>query len=282
MSPASNVNHSLNCNIEMFRFVFLLVLPFVLSPATAVSQRNATPVTITKTHYFDLSYSINNDTIYFPGQKVEFSLNKDIRGYTSGGYWYASYSFCMGEHGGTHLDSPVHFNKDGWTLDEIPANHLIDVPATIINVEQAVFGSAESPDKFLLEVHHLIEHESVHGEIPFRGVVLVHTGWAKYWPNKVKYLGWDNSTSGNGSQVLNFPGVSEEAAKWLANERGIVGLGIDTPSVDVGNNNVKQLLILAFILNCKKSYFIIMFLMFRAIILFTFYLESVKYTTLRM
>lgn len=146
----------------------------------------------------------------------------------------------MGEHGGTHVDAPTHFNPDGWTLDEIPPTYLIDVPATVIDVEHHVFSSA-SPDQFLLQVEHIIQHESVHGEIPFKSVVLLHTGWSKYWPDKVKYLGLDNSTSiteGTGIPHLSFPGCSEEAAKWLSNERAIVGFGIDTPSVDIGDNHV--------------------------------------------
>lgn len=33
-------------------------------------------------------------------------------------------------------------------------------------------------------------------------------------------------------------GISEEAIKWLVEERQIVGVGIDTPSVDQGTNQV--------------------------------------------
>lgn len=58
-----------------------------------------------KTTYFDLSYSINNDTIYYPGQKVNFELSKDTRGYTKSGFWQgkiynyiASISFLIAQH----------------------------------------------------------------------------------------------------------------------------------------------------------------------------------------
>lgn len=159
----------------------------------------------------------------------------------------------MGEHGGTHLDSPFHFNADGWTVDKIPADNLIDVPAALIDVSKAV-NDLERPHDFVLDVKHIIKHESESNRIiPFGGVLLIYTGWSKFWPNKVKYLGWDNSTNTDG--VLNFPGmyqkkstitffykcflgISENVARWLVNERQIIGIGLDTASIDPGNSKV--------------------------------------------
>ena len=112
----------------------------------------------------------------------------------------------MAEHGGTHLDAPFHFNAAGWTVDQIPQDRLIDVPATLIDVSKEVNDLAK-PSEFLLEVKHIIEHETAFKPVPNGGVVLVYTGWSKFWPDKVKYLGWDNSTDVNG--VLNSPGSSE-------------------------------------------------------------------------
>ncbi|ODM90989.1 Kynurenine formamidase [Orchesella cincta] len=210
----------------MKKFVALVWFSFILA-SVAVRSTKAS-------EYFDLSYSLNNDTIFYPGQKFNFELYKDRKGYTEGGYWYATYSFCMAEHGGTHVDAPIHFNENGWTLDEIPDSHMIDVRAAIIDVQEDVFSSP-SPDAFTLQVQHILKHESQHGKIPSKSVVLVHTGWSRFWPDKQTYLGWTNSTNSS-KPILNFPGCSGEAAKWLANERNIVGFGIDTPSVDIGNN----------------------------------------------
>lgn len=220
-------------------FYWSITFAFVPHPGVH-TKHSVTKESSHKPNYIDLSYSFNNDTIYWPGQKVEFSLHKDKAGYTPEGFWYASYSFCMAEHGGTHLDAPIHFNRNGWTLDQIPPSHLIDVPATVVDVSKHVFAETnESPEQFLLEVEHLIEHESLHGQIPFGGVVLLHTGWGRFWPNKIKYLGYDNTTTGI-APVLRFPGCSEAAARWLSNERSIVGFGIDTPSVDPGESKVKK------------------------------------------
>jgi kynurenine formamidase len=88
-------------------------------------------------------------------------------------------------------------------LDKIPESHLINVPSVIVDVEEAVDNSS-LPSQFLLDVKHLIDHEKVYGEIPKGSVVLIHSGWSKYWPDKVRYLGWDNSTEGK--SPVNFPG----------------------------------------------------------------------------
>lgn len=116
---------------------------------------------------------------------------------------YSAYSFCMGEHGGTHLDAPIHFNVNGWSVDQIPLTSLIDVPAIIIDVEDDV-NRLEKSHEFVFNVSHFETYENTHGNIPSGSVVLIHTGWSKFWPNKEKYLGRDNST-GNG-ETLNFPG----------------------------------------------------------------------------
>lgn len=113
---------------------------------------------------------------------------------------YSAYSFCMGEHGGTHLDAPIHFNVNGWTVDQIPLTNLIDVPAVLIDVEDEVNAMELSHD-FVFDVNHIENFEKSHGIIPSGSAVLVHTGWSKYWPNKVNYLGWNNYT-----ETLNFPG----------------------------------------------------------------------------
>lgn len=110
----------------------------------------------------------------------------------------------MSEHGGTHLDAPFHFNSDGWTVDKIPSRNLIDVPAALIDVSKAV-NQLPRPSEFLLEVSHIIQHEiETNSIIPFGGVLLIYTGWSKFWPNKMKYLGSYNTSYGE--ETLNFPG----------------------------------------------------------------------------
>lgn len=109
----------------------------------------------------------------------------------------------MGEHGGTHLDAPFHFYKPGWTVEQIPPEHLIDVQGVIINIEENV-QNAENPGNYTLTVQDIIQHERKYGyPIPSKSLVLVFTGWSKYWGNKAQYLGIKNTGD---EKSLSFPG----------------------------------------------------------------------------
>lgn len=187
------------------------------------------------TKYYDLGYDLDDTSLFYPGQRFGYEMFKDVHGYNEtipehNRYWFAQYSFCMGDHGGTHLDAPFHFYDKGWKLGEIPLNRLVDVKAVVIDVEPKVFAMRD-PRDFALEVEHLLEHERKYGQIPKESVILVYTGWDRFYPDKPTYWGIENGT-------FNFPGLSLAAAEWLWREKQIVGLGIDTQSIDVGNFGV--------------------------------------------
>ena len=173
----------------------------------------------------DLTYPFDERTIFWPNNKP-FQWEKTAWGMTAGGYWYAAGNFCMAEHGGTHIDAPIHFAKSQHALDEIPLYRLVG-PAAVIDVREAV---AKDRD-YRLTVDDLKAWETRHGRIPIGAIVLMHSGWGRYWPDKVKYLG--SVTPGN-SETLHFPGFSKEAAEFLVRERKIDGVGIDTASIDHG------------------------------------------------
>lgn len=89
-------------------------------------------------------------------------------------------------------------------MDKIPESSLIDVPAFLVDVSKEVNDSPR-PSEFRVDVKHIIQREvKLNRIVPFGGVLLIHTGWSKFWPNKEKYLGWDNATSAE--PVLSFPG----------------------------------------------------------------------------
>jgi kynurenine formamidase len=52
------------------------------------------------------------------------------RGETEGGYFYASNDFEASEHGGTHLDAPIHFARGGWTSAEIRCAASSEAPSS--------------------------------------------------------------------------------------------------------------------------------------------------------
>jgi kynurenine formamidase len=173
----------------------------------------------------DLTYELEEATIAWPTNKP-FHRDETARGMTAAGYWYASADFFTSEHAGTHIDAPIHFAKDQPSVDRIPVHRLV-APAVIVDVRDAV---AQDPD-YRLRVDDLRAWEARHGLIPAGAVVVMHSGWGRHWPDRAAYLG---SRTPDDVTTLHFPGFSKEAAEFLIKERTIVGIGIDTASIDYG------------------------------------------------
>jgi kynurenine formamidase len=172
----------------------------------------------------DLSYRFDEKTIYWP-TAPGFRWTKDSWGISPGGYWYASASFAASEHGGTHLDSPIHFAEKGAAADEIPLDRLI-APAVVIDMAAACVKDRD----YQLRGEDVAAWERAHGRIGERTIELVRTGWGRFWPDKKQYLGSD--VPGDTAN-LHFPGVSRAAADLLV-KRKVAGVGIDTASLDHG------------------------------------------------
>ena len=175
----------------------------------------------------DLSYPFDERTIYWP-TAAPFRLTHDFEGTTEGGFFYASNSLCASEHGGTHLDAPYHFYEAGRTTDGIPPRSLI-ARACVIDARAAC---ASEPDH-AISVDEIRSFEATNGPIPEGAIAILFTGWGQRWPDRRRYLGDD--TPGDASR-LHFPGLSPEAAAYLARERRVAGVGIDTASIDPGNS----------------------------------------------
>lgn len=178
--------------------------------------------------WVDLTHPFSSHSIYWPTDTVGFRLEELAHGHTTGGWFYSSYRYSAAEHGGTHLDAPIHFAERGWTNDQIPLASLVG-PAAVIDVTSRV-----QPD-YLLTVADLTAWEAQHGQIPKGAILLVRTGWDARYQDRTAYLG----TALRGPDAvaqLHFPGVSAEAAQWLADNRTIAALGIDTPSIDYGQS----------------------------------------------
>ncbi len=173
----------------------------------------------------DLTYSFDQSTIYWPTAK-SFDWQRESWGISPGGYWYTAARYAASEHGGTHLDSPIHFGKDKATVDQIPLSKLIGA-AVVIDIAAAC---AKDPD-YRLSLADIASWEKQQGAIPDGAIVLVHTGWGKFWPDRKRYLGSD--TPGDTAH-LHFPGISREATEFLVTQRRINGVGIDTASMDYG------------------------------------------------
>src|SRR5690606_3468025 len=153
----------------------------------------------------DLSHSFDETTVYWPTETVGFRHEPILVGQTERGFFYAAYSICAPEHGGTHLDAPIHFAEHGVTVDAIPLERLV-APAVVID-----FTAAASADRDALLGRADIEaFEAEHGPISPGTIVLVRTGWEQRWPDRERYLG--DATPGDASN-LHFPGLGEDAAR---------------------------------------------------------------------
>jgi len=178
----------------------------------------------------DLTHVFSDETIYWVTSK-EFELDVVYKGETDKGYYYSANNFSTAEHGGTHIDAPIHFAKNGQTVDEIPLEKLI---GDAIKIDVSL-KALNNPD-YQVSIDDFTNWEKKENSpIPDGSIVLLQTGFSKFYPDKVKYLGTDERGE-EALKYLHFPGLSPEAAEWLVKNRKISAIGIDTPSIDYGQS----------------------------------------------
>jgi len=175
----------------------------------------------------DLTHAFDSETIFWPTEEG-FVLEKGTEGVVDQGYYYAAHRFRTAEHGGTHIDAPIHFHADRWTVDEIPLDRLVG-PAVLVDVSNRC---AKDPDHRVL-VSDFEAWEKQHGRIPAASIVLIRTGFGRFWPDRKAYLGTDERGAPAVAK-LHFPGLHPDAARWLIAERQIRAVGLDTASIDHG------------------------------------------------
>ena len=179
--------------------------------------------------WVDLTYPYDENTLYWPTSAL-FSKDTVFEGVTEGGFYYAAYKFCTAEHGGTHLDAPIHFAEGRKTVDQLTLDQLIG-PAMVIDVSETALTDRD----YQVTVEDLEGWEAKYGPIPEASIVLIRTGYGRYWPDAEKYMG----TAERGQEAvaqLHFPGLHPGAASWLVQNRSIKAIGIDTPSIDFGQS----------------------------------------------
>ncbi|MBA3231242.1 MAG: cyclase family protein [Acidobacteria bacterium] len=176
----------------------------------------------------DLTHAYDSDTLYWPTSPSKFSLEPLAHGLTEGGYFYSAYRLSTPEHGGTHLDAPIHFAEGKRTVEQIPLEQLI-APAVVLDVTK----QAAADRDYRLTLDDVTAFEQRHGRIPAGAIVLLRTGWSRFWPDAKAYLG--DNTPGDASK-LSFPSYGVEAARMLVDERRVGVLGVDTASIDYGRS----------------------------------------------
>jgi kynurenine formamidase len=167
----------------------------------------------------DLSWPINDGLPVWLGDRNAFQVQVE---HSIAIHGYFDRSFSISEHYGTHLDAPAHFISDGCTVEQIPAERLLGA-AVLIDMRDEVARDAD----YTLTPEDVAKWEARHGEIPTGAIVLLYTGWAERWKDAGLYMNADAAGR------MHFPGFGHEAARCLI-DRGVKGIGADTPSVDAG------------------------------------------------
>ncbi len=178
----------------------------------------------------DLTYPFNEDTIFWPTEERGFVLEELHRGYTNAGFYYTAHRFCTAEHGGTHLDAPIHFYEGRREAHEIPLEDLIGT-GIVVDVSE----KATADRNYRVQASDFESWEEAHGKIPEGAIIIIRTGWGQYWPDRNAYLGTDK-LGDDAIPELSFPGLHPDAAEWLVNNRNVKAIGIDTASIDYGKS----------------------------------------------
>jgi kynurenine formamidase len=175
----------------------------------------------------DLTHAFDETTIYWPTEEG-FKLMRGMNGITEQGYYYAANRFMCAEHGGTHIDAPIHFFERGQTVDQVPLQRLVG-PGACVDVSR----KCAADRNYQVAVEDFETWEAATGQSLEDRIVLIRTGFGRYWPNAEKYLG----TAEQGKAALaklHFPGLDPAAADWLVTRRRVRMVGIDTASIDHG------------------------------------------------
>jgi kynurenine formamidase len=189
----------------------------------------ATPAPFPSGVLVDLSHTYDATTVFWPTAET-YRLDSVADGMTPEGYYYAANNFFSSEHGGTHLDAPVHFAKGAQSVDQVPLERLFG-EAYVIDVTARADADADHQ----VSVEDIAAAERAQGPIPPSAIVLLRTGFSNRWPDAARYLG----TAERGEAAvakLHFPGLHPDAARWLVANRTFKAIGIDTASIDYGQS----------------------------------------------
>jgi len=212
----------------MMKGLALLISSTLLVGVAFAQQKSAA---VENEKIIDLSYAFDSETVYWPTAEP-FHLEKDFEGITDKGYYYSANRYAAAEHGGTHIDAPVHFAKGHYSVDRIPLEQLMGQGVLIDVTRQC----ASNPD-YLVTVENLQNWEKQNGMLPAGAIILLRTGFGKYYPNKKLYLGTDERGV-EAVAKLHFPGLEPAAARWLVQNRSLKAIGLDTASIDYGQSTI--------------------------------------------
>lgn len=208
-----------------FFYAFVVAIYFLLRVDSTFASEPSTG----NEKLIDLTHPFDRATIYWPTEQG-FQIEKEAFGMTDKGYFYSANRITTAEHGGTHIDAPIHFYAKGETVDQIPLWRLVG-PGVCVDVSDR----SKADRDYLISVEDLQSWEKTTGESLAEKIVLLCTGYSRFWPDRGKYLGTEETGKG-AIALLHFPGLDPIAADWLVRQRKIRAVGIDTASIDRGQS----------------------------------------------
>nr|VFK22076.1 MAG: Kynurenine formamidase [Candidatus Kentron sp. MB]VFK27672.1 MAG: Kynurenine formamidase [Candidatus Kentron sp. MB]VFK74384.1 MAG: Kynurenine formamidase [Candidatus Kentron sp. MB] len=179
--------------------------------------------------WIDLTHAFSEASVYWPVSRT-FEKTTVFEGDTDKGHYYSAYDFQAAEHGGTHMDAPVHFYKGRNAVHEVPIEQLIG-EAAVMDISRQV----EKDRDYQFSVQDILAWEKEHGRLPDGVILLINTGLARFYPERKQYMGTDKRGQA-GVDELSFPGIHPKAARFLTTQRNIKAVGLDTPSIDYGKS----------------------------------------------
>lgn len=204
-------------------------MPVVLFIAIASMKLLAEEPLKDSDRFIDLTHPFDANTVYWPTE-AGFKLEREAYGVTEKGYFYSANRFTAAEHGGTHIDAPIHFFAERETVDKVPLWRLLG-PGACVDVSERCRVDRD----YLITAEDLQAWEEAAGQSLAERIVLLRTGYSRFWPDHEKYLG--TKKMGKGAiPLLHFPGLDPVAANWLVTKRNIRAVGIDTASIDRGQS----------------------------------------------
>ena len=220
--------------LNRWKLVALCMTPFFIGfcgtataqDATRIKASRVQDITLAdvaagKARIVDLTHVLNAKNAYWPGPGYEPFRLTTIATIEKDGV--LSKAFSMPEHLGTHIDAPNHFETGQPDLSMITPDQFF-APGVVIDIAPRAEVNADTT----LTLQDIRDWEAKHGRIPDGAVVLLHTGWGRFWDNYSRYKNQDAMGK------LHFPAYSGEAAKFLIHDRKAKGLGIDNLSIDSG------------------------------------------------
>jgi kynurenine formamidase len=206
----------------------LLLLPIIFTSCLDSKQHSDNITAVQNEKWIDLTHPFSEKTLYWPNNPKGFTRDTLFEGITEKGYYYSSFDFYAPEHGGTHLDAPVHFAKGKMTVDQLALDQLTG-DAVVIDVS----AKAEADPDYQITVDDVTNWEAKNERIDDN--TIFHTGYGKRYPDALSYFGTDIKGE-EAIPFLHFPGIHPHLADWLVKNRKVKAVGLDTPSIDYGQS----------------------------------------------